>query len=123
MRIIETKTHGYLDYLTGLLLIVLPFILKWDINRAESMVMIILGAMAIIMSLMTAYELGVTNIVPMPTHLAIDLLSGIVLAASPWLFGFADRVYLPHLILGIFEIMASLMTKTKPQVNLTPQHK
>ncbi len=48
----------------------------------------------------------------------IDFLSGVFLAASPWLFGFAEEVYLPHLILGIFEIGASLMTKTTPDVQI-----
>lgn len=47
-------------------------------------------------------------------HLLFDLLSGILLAASPWLFGFADQVYLPHLIIGMLEIGAALMTKTGP---------
>jgi len=50
----------------------------------------------------------------MPTHLTLDLVSGILLAASPWIFGFADHVYLPHLVLGIIEIGASLMTKREP---------
>ncbi|RZJ34437.1 MAG: hypothetical protein EOO51_09520 [Flavobacterium sp.] len=115
MKVIETRTHGYLDYMTGILLIILPFLAGWDVNASQSIVPMVLGAMTIIMSLMTAYELGVTHIIPMPTHLTIDLVSGLVLAASPWLFGFADQVYLPHLIVGIFEIMASLMTKTRPQ--------
>ncbi|HEY0091319.1 MAG TPA: SPW repeat protein [Flavobacterium sp.] len=123
MRFLETRTHGYLDYLTGVLLIVLPFIADWDINSAKSLVPIILGAMTIIMSLMTAYELGLTNVISMQVHLMMDLMSGILLAASPWLFGFADEVYLPHLLVGLFEVVASLVTKTKPQVNLTPQHK
>lgn len=118
MRFIETKTHGYLDYLTAVLLLVLPAILNLDMNSAESLVPMILGALTIIYSLMTSYELGVTNTISMKAHLAIDLLSGIVLAASPWLFGFAERVYLPHLIVGIFEILVSITTKTRTHANL-----
>jgi len=118
MRFIETKTHGYMDYLMGILLLVLPAILNIDMSSAAGAVPMILGAMTIVYSLMTSYELGITNVISMKTHLAIDLLSGIVLAASPWLFGFADEIYLPHLILGIVEIMASLMTKTKSHVTI-----
>jgi hypothetical protein len=44
----------------------------------------------------------------------LDLVSGILLAASPWIFGFSDYVYMPHLILGLFEIGASMMTDTVP---------
>jgi hypothetical protein len=52
----------------------------------------------------------------MPVHLAIDGLSGALLAVSPWLFGFAGIVYLPHLILGIIELGTSLMTETHSDV-------
>ena len=51
----------------------------------------------------------------MRIHLLFDLTNGIILAASPWLFGFADVVYLPHLIFGIFEIGASLVTRQQPE--------
>lgn len=112
MKIIETKTHGYLDYLVGLLLLVLPGIIGLDVNSPEGIVPMVLGLAAIIYSLLTAYELGISKLISMRTHLVLDFLSGALLAASPWLFGFADTVYLPHLVLGIFEIIASLITKT-----------
>jgi hypothetical protein len=50
----------------------------------------------------------------MQGHLALDLIAGIFLAVSPWLFGFSDYVYLPHLILGLLEIGAALFTQTVP---------
>jgi hypothetical protein len=52
----------------------------------------------------------------MKVHLFLDVLSGIFLAASPWLLGFSDRVCLPHLVLGILEISAGLLTTSKPQI-------
>ncbi|HEX8270433.1 MAG TPA: SPW repeat protein [Flavobacterium sp.] len=117
MRFIETKTHGYLDYLMGILLLVAPALLDLDMSSAEGAIPMILGAMMIVYSLMTSYELGIAKVISMKTHLMIDLLSGIFLAASPWLFNFDERVYLPHLILGIAEILASLMTKTTPRTS------
>lgn len=114
MRFISTKAHGVLDYLVGLLLIAAPWLLGFAEGGAETWVPVILGAGALVYSLMTDYELGVVKTFSMPTHLMFDLLSGIFLAASPWIFGFADRVYLPHLILGIMEIGASLMTEKVP---------
>lgn len=112
MRFINTKTHGYLDYLIGILLLVLPWLLGLETGSAEATVPMILGAVSIVYSLLTSYELGIVNVISMKTHLAIDLLVGILLAASPWLFGFAGRIYLPHLILGIIAILVSLMTKS-----------
>ncbi|HEV7350862.1 MAG TPA: SPW repeat protein [Telluribacter sp.] len=63
---------------------------------------------------MTDYEAGVMKTVKMSTHLTMDVVAGIFLAASPWLFGFADYVFLPHLIIGIMEIGAGLMTDRVP---------
>jgi hypothetical protein len=114
MRFIGTKTHGYLDYIMGALLIAAPWIFDFDRGGAETWVPVILGASAIIYSLMTDYELGMARKISMRTHLTLDLMSGILLAASPWIFGFADYVWQPHLILGILEIGASLFTKTVP---------
>lgn len=50
----------------------------------------------------------------MRTHPGLDLASGVLLAASPWLFGFAGDVWAPHLIFGLLEIGAALMTKRSP---------
>jgi hypothetical protein len=74
--------------------------------------------------LVTDYEYSIANIISMRTHLTIDLLSGILLAVSPWLFGFSEFVFLPHLVLGILEIGASLMTERVPSKgNARTQHR
>ena len=103
-----------LDYLVGALLIAAPWLFDFAEGGAETWVPVALGVSALMYSLMTDYELGLTRTISMRTHLTLDLLSGLLLAASPWIFGFAERVYLPHLLLGIFEIGASLMTSPTP---------
>jgi hypothetical protein len=119
MRFIPTRVHGVLDYAMGVLLIAAPWILgfadaDFAANGAETWIMVLFGGTMIVASLMTAYECGVVNVISMSTHLGLDVLMGLVLAASPWLFGFADQVYLPHLILGLSEAAAGLMTQTTP---------
>ncbi|MBO9684179.1 MAG: SPW repeat protein [Flavisolibacter sp.] len=114
MRFIPTKVHGVLDYLVGILLIAAPWLFDFDRGGAETWIPVILGIATLVYSIMTDYELGLTRTLSMRTHLTLDLISGILLAASPWIFGFADYVYLPHLILGIVEIGASLLTKQEP---------
>jgi hypothetical protein len=111
MKIINTKTHGYLDYIMGVLLIAAPWIFDFARNGAETWVPVILGISTLLYSLFTNYELGASRRIPMSTHLMLDTVSGILLAASPWIFGFADYVWQPHLILGIIEIGAVLMSK------------
>jgi hypothetical protein len=120
MRIIPTRLHGVLDYAMGALLIVAPYLLGFADSTAAQYVPQALGLATLLMSLVTDYELSIAKLVPMPIHLSVDIASGLLLAVSPWLFGFADRVFWPHLILGIAEVGAALMTQTRPHgANLT----
>ncbi len=117
MRFIPTRVHGVMDYIVGALLIASPWLFGFAAGGAETWVPVVLGAMALVMSLMTDYELGLVPKIGVRMHLNIDLMSGILLAASPWLFGFADYIWAPHLIFGLFEIMASLTTLTSPALH------
>lgn len=114
MRFIPTRIHGMLDYGMGLLLIAAPWILGFAAGGAETWVPVILGAGVIGYSLFTDYELGVVRTISMPAHLWLDGLGGLLLAASPWLFGFSDHVWVPHLVLGLAEVGAALLTKKVP---------
>lgn len=105
----------------GVLLIVAPWLLGFADGGPEQWVPVILGAGAILYSLLTRYELGVARIIPMPVHLLLDVASGVVLAASPWIFGFADEIWWPHVLFGVIEIGAGLMTRTTPEFDST-QH-
>lgn len=118
---ISTRFHGMTDYLLGFILIVLPFILNFP-DGAATILPIVLGAGTIVYSLMTDYEMGVAKVLSMKTHLDIDLLAGALLVVSPWLFGFADQVMWPSIILGIVEIGASLMTEKTPSYAKAQHH-
>ena len=113
---IDTKTHGLMDYAMGLVLIAAPFVLGFADGGAAMWVPIVLGAGALLYSLMTDYELGIVRMIPMPVHLGLDAMSGLLLAASPWLFGFSELVWVPHLILGILEVGAAALTQRTPNL-------
>src|SRR5688572_6863704 len=110
MRFISTKVHGVLDYLMGIILIASPWVFGFAHMGAETWVPVISGAGVILYSLITNYEYGITKGISMGTHLGLDIVSGMFLALSPWIFGFSDLVYMPHLVLGILEVGASVMT-------------
>ncbi len=114
MRFIPTRLHGMADYATGLLLIASPWLFGFADGSAAQWVPVLIGASILVMSLLTDYELSLSRVIPMPVHLAVDAAGGLLLAASPWIFGFADRVFWPHLIIGLLEIGAALMTRTTP---------
>src|ERR1700744_1740088 len=107
MRNIPSMTHGVLDYLVGLVLIVAPWLFNFSSISIACYISILVGSVIIIYSLQTNYELGVVKVIPMQTHLILDLTVGAVLALSPWFFNFRQSVYLPHLVVGILIIGVS----------------
>jgi SPW repeat len=117
MRILSTRVHGFMDYGMGLLLLLSPYLFGFATGGPKQWLPMILGAGAILYSLMTRYELGAIKVIPMSAHLGLDMLSGTLLAASPWLFGFADQVFWPHLVLGLIEIGTAAMTQTASSVD------
>ena len=116
MRFISTYAHGFADYIMGAFLIIAPWIFGFSNVPAATWVMVVIGAGVIVYSLFTDYELGMVRKIPMTAHLGLDFVGGLVLAISPWLFGFYELVYLPHLILGLLEMGAAVMTQTVPGV-------
>jgi hypothetical protein len=114
MRFLPTRIHGYLDYLVGAFLIAVPWVFDFAAGGWETWIFVALGAGAIAYSLFTNYELGISRTFSMRTHLLFDTLSGVLLAASPWLFGFADYVWEPHVIFGLIEIGVAMVTKREP---------
>jgi len=111
MRFLPTSIHGVIDYLWGLALFASPWVLGFSDVPEAKWVAVVFGVGAILYSVFTAYEVGVLRIVPMPLHLVLDGVAGMLLAASPFVLGFSDQVYLPHLLFGLFSIVASLVTR------------
>lgn len=109
---INTRTHGVIDYVMGAALIIVPFIFDFGaLSAAAFWTPVLLGVVVLITSLITKYELSVAKVIPMPIHIGADVLVGVVLAVSPWLFGFAEVMWLPHLVLGIAEIGIALLSQ------------
>lgn len=116
-RPITSRMHGMLDYPVGIVLIAAPWIFGFNDadNEAAYLVPIVIGALIILQSLITDYELSVADVVPLRAHLMLDVILGVVLAASPWVFGFSDEgvnAWLPHLVVGLGLIASGLMTQT-----------
>ena len=114
MRFIPTKLHAPLDYVVGAGLIAAPWIFQFSEHTTPTVLSVVLGIGLIVYSLFTDYELGVWRMFPMAVHNLFDIGAGALLAASPWIFGFADEgtnVWLPHVIVGLAAIFLGLATK------------
>lgn len=122
MRFIPTRFHGVLDYILGLLLIAAPWLLGFEEIEAATWTAVMAGIVVLVQAAVTNFEVGLIRKVPMGVHLTMDALLGILLAASPWLFGFARDVYAPHLIFGLYLVLASLMTHRVPSRSYGTTH-
>jgi hypothetical protein len=114
MRFIPTRLHAPIDYIVGVALIAAPWIFQFSEHTAPTVISVALGVGLIAYSLLTDYELGVWRVFPMSVHNLYDIGAGAVLAASPWIFGFADEganVWAPFVVVGLAAIGLGLTTK------------
>lgn len=116
-RFIPTSVHGVLDYVHGTALLAAPELLQTKDEPQAALVSRLAGGGATAYTLMTDFELGIVRALPMRTHLRLDAMSGVLLAAAPWLFGYARggvRYWLPHVFVGVAEVLVAMATKTEP---------
>jgi hypothetical protein len=114
MRFIPTRLHAPLDYIVGAVLIAAPWIFQFSDDTTATVISIVLGIGLIAYSLFTDYELGVWRVAPMAVHNLIDIVAGAFLAASPWLFGYADggaNFWVPQVVIGLAAVFLGLTTK------------
>ena len=111
MRKLSRKAHGVIDYMSVILMCAAPWIFGFINNQAAATLFFASAAIVLIMSLYTNYELGIRKSLPMAFHLDMDITLGVFLALSPLLFDFSEEVYLPHVLLGVFAIVAGLVTE------------
>lgn len=118
MKLIPTRIHGILDYLSTGTLFVLPGLLGWDETVTRRVRLVAVGTL--LYSLVTRYEWGVKPlaVLPMPGHLALDGASGALFCAVPWLLPDEAPAVKNTLIgIGVFELLVTLNSQSKPQTD------
>ena len=117
LRVIPTKAHGALDMATGPALIAAPTLLRMNGNNGATIPPRVVGAAATVYALLTDYEFGLKRVLPMRTHLALDVVAGIALAATPFVTRASKRGarhWLPHAVIGANEVFLAFTTKERP---------
>ena len=120
MGYISTRVHGLADYGVGALLIIAPYLFGFATGGIEQWLPMLLGFSVIVYSMLTRYEWGLVPVIRMPVHIGLDIGGGLLLAVSPWLFGFADVVWAPHLVVGLIEIGTAAATSRQPALVQMP---
>ncbi|MES2131642.1 MAG: SPW repeat protein [Bacteroidota bacterium] len=115
MKLISIKLHSILDYVFGIILILSPWIFMFNKDLSNAGTPVIIGGFVIAYSLFTKYNYSLFKIIPFRFNLFLDVCCGFVLAVSPWIFHFEDIVYIPHVFLGIVQILLAANTNRDPR--------
>jgi len=116
MKLISTKVHTVIGLIVGVVLLFAPKIFGFDDNAAAATVPIVVGIFIILNELITTSPLSPLKLVPMKIHIVLDVVTGLFLAISPWLFNFMDTTqpgqWIPHLAVGLMVAGYALLTTT-----------
>jgi hypothetical protein len=112
-RPIDATLHGATDYTAGTtLMTVFPYLAGIEGTRAAKQIRVA-GAIHAGYSTITDYPLGVVKVLPYKTHLALDALGALALAATPFVTGQwreGRSQWVPHVALCAFELGSLLLT-------------
>jgi hypothetical protein len=112
MRILSSAIHAQLDYLFITILVALATFVGWGNTLSWLLVALAFGSW--IYSMLTRYELGLSGVLPLRIHLAIDILSGLFLIVAPFLWLDQESHMTIWLIgAGLLELAVALMTETE----------
>jgi hypothetical protein len=98
---IPQSIYAVADYALGAVLIAAPWLCGFSDHLTATAITIGFGAAIIGYSAFTDYQLSAMRSVPLPIHFALDAIVGGLLIGAPFMFGFADRTWIPHLVIGI----------------------
>jgi hypothetical protein len=111
VRFIPKSLHGVADYLVGIGMILMAFL--WGSGGVAFWIFLVLGAFAIIYSLMTDYPLGWKPILTMPAHLALDAVFAVVMLALPLVISMPKPLFWIAPVIGM--LAALLVATTRMQ--------
>ncbi len=84
MKLISPRNHGYLDYLTSIVFLLAPALLK--LSGLPAALSYGLAAVHCGLTLLTAFPLGLFRAVPLKLHGMIEGLVALTLGMVPWIF-------------------------------------
>lgn len=118
MRFITPDFHTIMDYVMAIILVTSPFTLDFYNAGPETLIPVCLGLLALFITPLTNFRFAFVRAIPLKWHLIYDFIAGMFLMLSPWLFDFYSHVYMPHVVFGGLQVIASLTTSTSKQDEL-----
>jgi hypothetical protein len=98
---ITRAQHGIADYLYVPTVAAAPSLWRFADDRTPARLARTFSAATLVMTLFTRAEWGAVKVIPYNAHLALDVGSGVLALAAPWLFGFAQDRAARNTFLGM----------------------
>lgn len=111
IRLLPAWFHAVADYAVGALLIVVALAVGGTTGAVATGVVV--GAVVLLVSMLTRYPLGVAKVLPFPVHSAGDYLAAALLIAAPFVLNFRDSdpgLSVFYLVAGFAVLAVSLVT-------------
>lgn len=118
MHVLSTRIHTIIGLVVGLVLMMAPWLFDFADLGTAGAVAVAVGLFAVLNELTSTSPISPFKLIPMQAHIALDVLAGLFLLASPWLLGFshlAANAWIPHVIVGILMAGYALITDTADQ--------
>jgi hypothetical protein len=111
VRLLPAWFHAIADYAVGATLIVVA--LSVGGTGAAVATGVVVGAVVLLVSMLTRYPLGIAKVLPFPVHSAGDYLAAALLVIAPFALGFTDTdggLAAFYVVAGIAVLAVSLVT-------------
>lgn len=114
MKILSPKIHGFLDIVTVLIFAAAPTL--FNFGGLPATICYILAVVHLLLTLATAFPLGIVKIVPLLIHGAIELIVAIVLVILPFILGFTETARNFFVGIGIVIFIVWLISDCRKNV-------
>lgn len=110
---IPLHTHAAIEPVAAIVLIASSWIFGFSNSSSAQALTIVIGAIMLVSGSMTDWRLALRRIIPLRVHFATDIVLGIVLVVSPWVFGFSGNGAATRfvIIFGALELVTALGTR------------
>ena len=111
VRFLPAWFHAIADYAVGITLIAVALIVGG--TGAAVATGVVVGAVVLVVSMLTRYPLGVAKVLPFTVHSAGDYLAAALLVLAPFVLGFTDSdggLAAFYIVAGLAVLAVSLVT-------------
>lgn len=89
MRFINSKVHGFLDYVVVFFLLASPYF--FELPATTSIFTYILAGIHFVLTILTNFELGLFKLIPFELHGIIEVVVSLILVITAFLLGMVDN--------------------------------